>query len=153
MILVPVDQLEHHAAVLPHWPAVKAFLDRPDLATLEPGRVEIAGDDVFAIVADDVAREAAPPLEAHRRYLDVQLAVRGSFDVLWHPLAACTQVRAPYEAEHDVLLMDDVPHTRLHLTPGVAAVFYPDDAHAPLPPADQVRKIVVKVALSGALQG
>jgi len=125
--------------------SIADFLRDNDLRTADPGRYDVQGDDLFVIVADDVRREATPPLEAHRTYIDLQIALSGSFDVLWRPLAECTEEFQPYSAEDDVLLMRDQASTRLTLTPGIAAVFFPQDAHAPQPPDERVRKAVFKI--------
>ncbi|MBS1560292.1 MAG: YhcH/YjgK/YiaL family protein [Bacteroidetes bacterium] len=142
-----VDAITNTAsfAHLPWFERIHQFLASTDLDALEPGRVEIDGDRLFAIVADDHARDARPLLEAHRRYIDLQLAVHGAFDVLWRPLSSCTTVDQPYDAETDLIFMADTAQTRLHLSAGMAAVFFPDDAHAPQPPANVVRKIVFKI--------
>lgn len=130
---------------LPWYASIADFLRNNDLLATDPGRYDIQGDDLFVIVADDVHREANPPLEAHRTYIDLQIALSGSFDVLWRPLAECTEELQPYSEEDDVLLMSDHASTRLTLTPGIAAVFYPRDAHAPQPPGERVRKAVFKI--------
>lgn len=130
---------------LPWYASIAEFLRDTDLLSAEPGRYDVHGDDLFVIVADDVHREAHPPLEAHRSYIDLQIALSGSFDVLWRPLGECTDELQPYSEEDDVLLMSDHASTRLTLTPGIAAVFFPQDAHAPQPPAVRVRKAVFKI--------
>lgn len=142
-----IDQIHNSDSFrhLPWFTAINVYLDTTDLLSAEPGRYDIDGDDLFVIVADDEARDAHPPLEAHRTYIDLQLALSGSFDVLWRPLAECTQELQPYSDEDDVLLMSDAASTRLTLTPGIAAVFFPQDAHAPQPPSIAVRKAVFKI--------
>jgi len=129
-----------------HWfKEIVRFIQQSDIANLPAGRYDVIGDHLFVIIADDVARNAHPPLEAHRTYIDLQLTLSGSFDVLWRPLSSCTQELRPYSEEDDVLLMSDEAQTRLHLPEGVAAVFFPEDAHAPQPPLDAVRKAVFKI--------
>lgn len=142
-----VDRISNHAAFahLPWFYAIQAFLETHDLLSVEPGRYDVDGDALYVIVADDTARPDVPPLEAHRTYIDLQLALSGSFDVLWKPLSQCTQELQPYEATADMLLMADAAATRIHLAEGVAAVFFPDDAHAPQPPSVAVRKAVFKI--------
>lgn len=132
-------------AQLPDWSLITEFLAAPDLLTCEAKRYDIDGDRLYAIVADDVFKEGASPLEAHRKYIDVQVALIGSFNVLWKPLAQCVQVKKEYDADDDYLLMSDEAHTRIHLSPGVALVLHPADAHAPQPPTDRVRKVVFKI--------
>jgi YhcH/YjgK/YiaL family protein len=142
-----VDHLSNASAfaALPQWPQIAAFLDELTLAPMAAGRHDIDGDNLYAIIADDVHKMEQNPLEAHRLYIDVQVAIEGSFDVLWRPLAHCQSVMKEYDAEKDYLLMADAASSKVHLEPGIAAVFYPEDAHAPQPPASIVRKVVFKV--------
>lgn len=139
---------EQAFAVLPDWPQIEAFLRSADVLTCEPGRYDLDGDRLYAIVAEEQHSTSTNPLEAHRRYIDVQAAVRGSFVVYWRALRDCTSPLQAYDPEKDMLLMADEATTTLTLVPGVAAVFYPEDAHAPQPPAESVRKVVFKIAVS-----
>lgn len=134
-------------AHLPWWNLVLTFLGGHDLTTLDAGRHDIDGDRLYAIVADDTARDVVNPLEAHRAYIDVQLAVTGSFPVLWRPLETCTMLRSDYVADSDIILYDDMPSSLVLLEPGTALVLHPNDAHAPQPPDVAVRKIVFKVSV------
>ena len=135
-------------AHLPWFARVRDFLAAHDLTTVEPGRHDIDGDQCFVIVADDVHRDDVAPLEAHRQYIDVQIALQGSFDIMWSPLSSCTRVTKPYDTDDDVELYADAPSTRVHVAEGTAVVLYPDDAHAPQPPANAVRKCIFKVHTS-----
>ncbi len=130
---------------LPWFVAIQEYVLNNNLREVDAGRYDIDGDDLFVIIADDTARDARPPLEAHRAYIDLQLAIEGSFDVLWRPLAECVDLLQPYSSEDDVLLMSDNATTRLTLSEGIAAVFFPGDAHAPQPPSVSVRKAVFKI--------
>lgn len=132
-------------AVLPEWPQIVAFLRTADVLTCDAGRYDIDGDRFYAIIADELHTETTNPLEAHRRYIDVQVAVRGSFVVLWQALRECISPLQAYDPKKDMLLMADEATTKLMLVPGVAAVFYPEDAHAPQPPEEAVRKVVFKI--------
>lgn len=148
---VIVEQLQssdYLTASLPWWPKVQDFLQSTDFSVLPTGRVDIDGDDLYAIVADDTARDEKAYLEAHRRYIDVQVATDGAFDILWKPLSACTDERLAYDDEKDFCLMNDVANTRVSVVPGTAVILFPEDAHAPQPPALHVRKVVVKASVS-----
>lgn len=144
MILTTIDRLGLHAGAIPHWGRLQAFLSATDLTSLDVGRVDIDGDRLFAIVAEDGNRDERPPLEAHRRYVDVQIALDGAFDILWRPLGTCVREHTPYSDDRDILFMADEPTDRITMRPGVAAVLYPEDAHAPQPPREWVKKIVFK---------
>jgi YhcH/YjgK/YiaL family protein len=133
---------------LPWFSKVSEFLASHDLATCEPGRYDLDGDQCFVIVADDVQRDEVAPLEAHRAYIDVQIALRGSFDIMWTPRASCMHVAKEFDVEADIEFFSDVPATRIHVAEGTAVVLYPDDAHAPQPPSVAVRKCIFKVHTS-----
>ena len=57
------------------------------------------------------------------------------------------RVSSPYDAEKDVQFFFDRPATWLAVTRGLFAVFYPEDAHAPLATLGPIHKAVVKVAV------
>lgn len=137
-------------AHLPWYRHVEAFLAHHDVLALAPGRYEIGGTPHAVIIADDDVRTHEPPLEAHRRYIDVQMAFGGTFDILWHPRAACVSVRVPYSEEDDIEFFDDAAHSRVRCGDGVAVVLFPEDAHAPQPPQGPIRKAVFKIDSTAA---
>lgn len=148
MIVEQLQSSDYLSASLPWWPKVRDFLLSTDFSALPAGRVDIDGDDIYAIVADDTARDDKAYLEAHRKYIDVQIAAAGAFDILWKPLSSCTNERQAYDEEKDYCLMNDDAVTCVAVLPGTAVILFPEDAHAPQPPAEYVRKVVVKAAVS-----
>ena len=128
-----------------------AFLERHAGGGLKPGRIEIAGDRVFALPQSYAPKPVAEGrFEAHRRYLDVQYIASGAEMIGWAPTPQL-EAETPYHPEQDIAFYR-VParYTPLALVAGVFAVFYPEDAHMPcleLGGQGQVEKIVVKVAL------
>jgi biofilm protein TabA len=124
------------------------FLSRDDLARLPNGRHEIDGDRVYAIVARELGRgRADSPLEFHRRYLDIQYVIRGLDIIGWLPVAECRRNKQAYDAEHDLGFFLDRPGTWCRLPAGNFAIFFPEDAHAPLAGSGPIHKVVVKVAV------
>jgi len=59
----------------------------------------------------------------------------------------CERISTPYAADTDVVLFYDRPPTWLAPTSGYFAVYFPEDAHAPLAASGLVSKAVVKVAV------
>ncbi len=124
------------------------------LAALGDGRHELPGGEAFATVNRYTVRgPEAVVWEAHRRYIDVQVMVRGRERVGWVPLSAGPAVKSAYEAERDAAFYD-LPDdgSGFVFEAGQLAVFFPEDVHAPglrAPgPAGgdgQVLKVVVKV--------
>lgn len=124
------------------------FLRRDDLASLEDGRHEIDGDRVFAIVAREKGRSReSAPLEAHRRYIDIQMVIDGKEEMGWRPLASCAAPRADYDGKADLAFFNDTPDAWVTVNAGSFVVFLPADAHAPLVSKRAIHKVVVKVAV------
>ena len=54
----------------------------------------------------------------------------------------------PYDPEGDCALYADRPTSWLHLVPGQVAVFFPEDAHAPVIGEGKIRKMIAKVKIA-----
>jgi YhcH/YjgK/YiaL family protein len=147
MILDKVQHADRYFAVHPRFKAAFEFIAKPDVKMLAAGTYKIQDDDLFVIIAEDRAHEHHARLEAHKKYIDIQLTIDGAFDIGWKSLATCQMLERPYDAENDVMLYADAPECQLSLSPGTFAVFFPDDAHAPNAPKTFVKKAIVKVAL------
>jgi YhcH/YjgK/YiaL family protein len=128
------------------------FLARTDLAALPLGRTDIDGNDVFLTVSE---AETRPPeqvrFEAHRRYVDIQLVVRGQESIGYAPVEKLTTVE-PYDSAKDIEFFA-VPQepASLALRAGEFVVFAPGDGHRPslhLDGPHVSRKVVVKVSVA-----
>ena len=71
-------------------------------------------------------------LESHRRYIDIQLTLDGDEEIGWRPLSLCRAPVAPFDEQRDIRFYDDAPDSWVAVPPGRFAIFFPDDAHAPL---------------------
>jgi YhcH/YjgK/YiaL family protein len=112
------------------------------------GRHTIDGDRLYAMIARDQGRGREKALlEAHRKYIDIQFVIDNADLIGWLPVTRCERISTPYAADKDVVLFYDRPPTWLDLPSGYFAVFFPEDAHAPLAASGLVSKAVVKVAV------
>jgi YhcH/YjgK/YiaL family protein len=119
--------------------------------TLEDGRHEIDGDNVFALVQSYTTQVASgKQFETHRNYADIQYLAAGDEVIPYAPTGALTAA-TEYNAERDFMLYTDPRvSTPLRLTPGAFAIFLPHDGHKPGCVFDlpcPVRKVVIKVRL------
>jgi len=150
MLIDYLQNADRYCPLHPGFPKGLAFLRRADLAQLPDGRHEIDGQRVFAIVAHEHGRgRDCSPLEIHRRYIDIQFVIAGEDCIGWLPTSDCRQVSSSYDEEKDLAFFHDPPAKWLAVTPGNFAIFYPDDAHAPLATSGPIHKVVVKVAVEG----
>jgi YhcH/YjgK/YiaL family protein len=128
------------------------YLAKADLAALPLGRTDIEGDDVYVMISEG---ETRPPeqvrFEAHRRYIDIQLVVRGQEAIGVAPVSTLTTVEA-YDPAKDIEFFA-VPgeSATVDLRAGDFAVFAPGDGHRPslhLDGPHVSRKAVVKVSVA-----
>ena len=129
-------------------PAFK-FLKEKNLAEMEPGKYEIDGSNIYALVQSyETKPEENGVWEAHRKYIDVQYLVSGTERVGYANQATMTVCREYAEAE-DCLLLKGKGNFFL-LEPNNFVVFMPQDAHMPGLAATgpmMVKKVVVKVKI------
>ena len=86
-------------------------------------------------------------LEAHRRYIDIQLTLDGHEEIGWKPVGDCAVTAVAFDAAKDVAFFSDRPDSWLSLPAGHFAIFFPDDAHAPLAGRGTLKKAIVKIAI------
>ena len=124
------------------------YLQATDFDTLQPGRYEVEGDRVFALVQhyDTKPREKGA-FEAHRQYIDIQYVQAGvelmGYANLGHLDAG------PYDASRDFTPAKGQPEY-FELRAGSFALLAPQDAHIPqiaVHESQPVRKVVMKVAV------
>lgn len=88
--------------------------------------------------------------ESHRKYIDVQVIFEGVEEMELADLGRCTG-KHPYDPQRDLLVYNDIPGSRLLLSAGDAAVFFPTDVHMPglcgALGSAVVRKTVVKIPM------
>lgn len=114
------------------------------------GKHAIQGDDLFVIVGDNqLKRPEEAALEAHDKYIDLQVMISGMENFGWAQRMACTQPRAEFDQESDLILYNDLPTSIVTALPGEFVIFFPEDAHAPLIRPEGVtggsRKAIVKI--------
>lgn len=146
-----VDLLTESARYLslhPRFAEAFQFLARPDLAALTPGRYPLDDDRLYVSIdhKEGRTREGAR-LEAHRRYIDIQYTIEGAEEIGWMPLTSCRTPAGPFDAGKDIILLDDRPTSWIAVPPGSFAIFFPEDAHAPLGGRGLLRKAIAKLTI------
>ena len=148
MILDRIDNADRYAALHPAFAKAFDFLRRADLASLPTGKHEIDGSRIYALIETKPGRgRDGAKMEAHRKYIDIQFAIAGTDDMGWKSTGQCRLMQGEFDAEKDRAFYSDPPDAWIALPPGTFAVFFPEDAHAPLAGAGELHKAVVKVAV------
>jgi YhcH/YjgK/YiaL family protein len=146
-----IDKIENAGTYISVHPAFKkafALINGSGAASLGEGRHDIGGEEFYAVVAfPEGSGRGKARLEAHRKYIDIQATISGEDVIGWKPAGECRVISAKYDQEKDCEFFADVPLSWFTVKPGFFAVFFPEDAHAPLAGAGPLHKIVVKVAI------
>ncbi|MDZ4201265.1 MAG: YhcH/YjgK/YiaL family protein [Gallionella sp.] len=152
MILSALSQSFRCASLHPLFQRVFDYIRDNDLYALAPGRYPIVGDDLFAIVerVPGKTKEMAR-LEAHRKYIDIQLVLEGDETMGWKPLADCINPVSEHSEGKDICFFHDAPASWVPVPPGHFCIFFPEDAHAPLVAQGEVRKVIFKVGMGRRL--
>jgi YhcH/YjgK/YiaL family protein len=148
MILAPLTEADRYAPLHPLFAPAFDFLRGTDLKTLAPGKYAVQGEEIFAIIEACTGRtRAEAKLEAHRRYIDIQLVLEGVDEMGWKLVAECTAPATNYDAARDIRFFNDAPSSWIATPAGAFCIFFPEDAHAPLVSDSMIRKVVMKIAV------
>ena len=111
-------------------------------------KVEIRGKEVYAIHQVNKTKPAGQArFEAHRKYIDLQYVLEGEEIISITSLDTLTTI-IPYDNKKDIIFYKYFSSTSLVMKPGMLAILYPYDVHAPgmsFKRQQLVKKIVVKV--------
>lgn len=155
MIIDRIDNAGLYAVLGEGIAKALAYLQKTDFAGMEPGRYDIDGNRVFALLQEFTLRpQSEGKWEAHRNYIDVHYIVSGKERLAYAPVDSLEVYRA-YDETEDYMLLRGGGSTNvvtagntIVAVPGTFLVFRPEDAHmvgiavdTPKP----VRKVVVKV--------
>lgn len=125
------------------------FLKSHDLKSLENGKYEIDGKNVYANVMEyDTLPWEEASYEAHKDYTDIQYIIEGSEVMTYAPVDQLT-ASTPYNEAKDVIKFDNsVAGLRVVVHGGEFMIFNPWDGHKPKAADGEpshVKKIVVKI--------
>ncbi len=129
------------------------FVENTNLSSLEEGKHEISGSDVFAIVQKYTTSPKVDKfMEVHADYADIQVMVSGKEAIYFAVSSAGMDEHQAYTKEKDcALYKTEIDHTAAILRDGEFALLYPGELHIPCCRVDEacdVVKIVIKVKMA-----
>jgi biofilm protein TabA len=144
MIIDTLDNLRKYTALNPLFSAVCDYLEANDLNGAPLGKISLQGSDLFINVAQTSPKTVEEArLETHRQMIDIQIPLSGDETMGYTPL--CKLPQAPYDEAKDIAFYQGKAEAYFTLRPGMFAIFFPQDAHAPGISAIGVKKLIVKV--------
>lgn len=114
---------------------------------INPGeRLYVIEDKLFIIPSLDNAKSKEKAfLEAHNRYIDIQVCLEGKETFGWKNRSECHLPQSDFNDEKDIIFYDDKPDFYFDLHPGQLAIFFPEDCHAPMIGDGKIKKVIFKV--------
>lgn len=150
MIIGELKDLEKYASTNKNFPEAMAFLRKCLADNVPDGKYTNDNDNFYlSISAGKNGKKDSIKAEAHKKYIDIQIALSGG-EVIYIPETAATDVCEPYDPARDVEFYAPVPESSCHrvmLNEGTFAIFFAGELHAPSHPVGDgsIRKVVVKV--------
>jgi YhcH/YjgK/YiaL family protein len=151
MILDQIDNAARYHRVGQSLAEGLALLADEQVTTAGPGRYSVRGDELFYVIEEYRTKPVAEGrFEVHRRYLDIQAVLVGAECIGYTAPLGLIETE-PYNSSRDIAFYQRPPkYSRLIITPGVFAVFWPGQPHMPalaIEAAAAVKKIVVKIRM------
>lgn len=147
MIIDHISNAAHYRGISDRISAALDYLAVTDFSRIEPGRIDIDGDNLYALVQEYDTKPIEQSLwETHERYIDVQFVAEGSELMGFADTSALTIERPYDEAKDGAKFTGEGNH--LTFKQGWFTVFFAGEAHMPCVAIGQparVKKVVVKV--------
>ena len=150
MIIDKKENLDLYSCISERISKAVKFLQETEFSNFQPGKIEIDGENIFALLNEYQTKNPDDCLlESHRKYIDIQYILSGSEFIGYAPMNNQTVIKE-YSEEKDVAFFEGKT-SLMKLDEKMFAVFFPDDLHKPciktntIP--ETVQKIVVKIAV------
>ncbi len=154
MISGKIEDLKYYYSVCPEFENVYAFVKEYFEAEKADGSYEIIPDKLSASIATYSTSPAAErQLEAHRRYADVQVVLKGAERIECAHISDCkVELSEEFSKGGDIGFYADPEYvSSVVLDKGTFLYLLPEDAHKPCVNAGeesaQVTKVVFKIKL------
>jgi YhcH/YjgK/YiaL family protein len=151
VILASLEQEEQYRHAYQGFAQAFDFLKQSSLAELAPGKYEIDGDRIFAMIQHYESKpEQNCGWESHRKYIDIQYLIAGNEKINVAPSDQLL-MKGEYIAEKDKISYEipSIKSSSLQLHAGEFAVFFPQDAHQASISSSEapvsVKKVVLKI--------
>lgn len=146
MIIDTLDNLEKYAALNPLFPKVVEFLKANDLSKMADGKYEIEGKDLFVNITTTKGKTPDEAfIETHNKMIDIQIPITAAETYGYTQRELLPDVE--YNTEKDITKIPDLAaDSYVTCQPGMMAIFFPQDGHAPcIAGVPEFKKAIFKV--------
>lgn len=144
MIIDKLENIGMYVSVNPLFAQAIEFLKLTDLNAHELGKVVLKEGELFVnFAAARPKTKDDAKIETHNNFIDIQIPLTGTELMGYMPRTDLAE--AEYNAEKDVTFYPGHATDYLTVKPGMFAIFFPEDAHAPGVTEVELKKVIVKV--------
>ena len=144
MVIDKIENFGKYVSLNPLFPECARFLAENDLSALEMGKIVLQGKDLYVNVSQGRPKtKETARVETHLNMIDIQIPVSDSELMGYTPTADLPEM--PYNAEKDVTFYEGLAESYILVKPGMFAIFFPEDGHAPGVNPNGLKRVVLKV--------
>lgn len=144
MVIDKFENMAQYASLNLLFAEAMAYLEQTDLNALATGKVVLKEGELFVSIAQTKPKtKEEARLETHNEFIDIQIPLSGTEVMGYTPRAELPEEE--YDADKDITFYAGLAADYLAVEPGMFAIFFPQDAHAPGITPDGVKKVIVKV--------
>lgn len=145
MILSTIKDGATYSGISPLIKEAIEWLQNWNEADFKPGKAELPGGIIVKFQEPALVPAEKARFEAHKRFIDIQVPLKGVEIMGWAPIDDLKNVIEPYNEEKDVVFLGDSTQNLINVYPGQMAIFFPEDAHAPNIGIGNHRKLCIKI--------
>jgi len=145
MILSTIKDGATYSAISPLVKEAIEWLQNWNEADFKPGKVELPSGIVIKFQEPALVPAEKARFEAHKRFIDIQVPLKGPEVMGWVPVEELKNVLEPYNETKDVAFFGDSAVNLVNVYPGQMALFFPEDGHAPNIGIGNHRKLCIKI--------
>jgi YhcH/YjgK/YiaL family protein len=147
MIIDKTDNISKYTSLGEKFQKAFTFIIDPELLFLEPGRYEIDGEVVYALISEYIPKDLSEgKFESHKKYIDLQFVAKGEELIGYAPYEG-QKILSGYNDVKDISFFEG-DKSFIKIGHGMFALFFPDELHMPgikTQNPNPVKKVVVKI--------
>jgi len=146
MIIDRIENLAQYASINPRFAEAITYLLAHNFIHEEIGKTVLESNELIVNVTQTHPKtKEEAKLETHENFIDIQIPLSDTEIMGYTPIAICPEAVAPYDPEKDITFYKGLAKNYLTIEPGMFAIFFPSDAHAPGITPIGVKKVIIKV--------
>lgn len=149
MIKDHINNAHKYDDLHPNFWSVMEILQSLNLDALQEGHIELDGEYIYININKTQSKtKNEAKLEAHRKYIDIQMPITGNETFGIKQTYECINPIGEFNSERDILFYEDTPTEYITIDKGEFVIFFPEDAHAPcINTTSDHLKLIVKISV------